>query len=98
MPRFHDKTRWKKRSRMILSRDNYLDMVALRFFGIRQEADMVHHIYPVEDYPEFAYAEWNLISTSRKTHNRLHYADGSLTPLGQTLLDSVTPGQTWRKQ
>lgn len=98
MAGFHDKTRWRKRSKAIQSRDGFLDMVALRFYGIRQEADMVHHIYPVDDYPEYAYAEWNLISTSRKMHNKLHYDDGSLTPLGMSLMESVTPGQSWRKK
>lgn len=96
--KFHDKTRWRKRSKAIMGMDGYIDMAALMMYGIRQDADMVHHIYPVEDYPEYAYAEWNLISTSRKTHNKLHYPDGRLTKLGEMLMQSVTPGISWRKK
>ena len=41
-------------------------------YGKRVPAEVVHHIYPVDEYPEYAYEPWNLIALSRAAHNRLH--------------------------
>ena len=48
---------------------------------------MVHHIFPREDYPEFQWSEWNLISLSSEMHNALHDRNsGELTEKGMDLL------------
>ena len=67
----YDKRRWKHKRRSVLRRDDYLDQELLRY-GRRVEANTVHHIFPVEFYPELAYVDWNLISLSESTHNSLH--------------------------
>lgn len=46
-------------------------------YGKRIDADTVHHIYPVSDYPEYAWCDWNLISVSQQMHNRLHDRDNN---------------------
>ncbi|BDZ81404.1 hypothetical protein Lac3_26130 [Claveliimonas bilis] len=32
----------------------------------------MHHIYPMEDYPELKHEKWNLISLSNENHNKMH--------------------------
>lgn len=41
-------------------------------YGRTIEANTVHHIYTVEEYPELAYTDWNLISLSHSEHNKMH--------------------------
>ena len=41
-------------------------------YGKSVPAEGVHHIYPVDEYPEYAYEPWNLTALSRAAHNRLH--------------------------
>lgn len=41
-------------------------------YGQYEEATTVHHIYPIEEYPELAYADWNLISVSDRRHDTFH--------------------------
>ena len=67
---YHNKN-WKEKRKYILSRDNYLDQELIRY-GKRVQADTVHHIFPLEFYPELKYTDWNLISLSRQTHNEMH--------------------------
>lgn len=77
---------WVRLRAKILRRDHYLDQVEKRY-GRMKNAELVHHIFPVEDFPEYAMKEWNLISISKKTHNRLHDIDGSLSKEGKELLE-----------
>ena len=63
--------RWERLRGYVLARDNYLDQV-LRRYGKNVGADTVHHIFPREYFPEYAFEDWNLISVSRATHNALH--------------------------
>ena len=67
---------------------------------VRQErdADTVHHIYPAEEYPEYEWMDWNLISVSRATHNRLeNRKTGELTKEGRMLQRLIRPMEDWRK-
>ena len=53
---------------------------------------MVHHIYPVDQYPEYGYCLWNLISLSNAEHNKLHDRDtGELTTAGLALMRRTKP-------
>ena len=49
----------------------YKCQIAKRY-GKNVPAEVVHHIYPVDEYPEYAYCAWNLIALSRAAHNTLH--------------------------
>lgn len=76
---------WENKRQNILRRDGYLDKLEARY-GRRVEAETVHHIFPVEFYPEWRLSSWNLISLSKATHNRLHDRNtGGLTAEGMEL-------------
>lgn len=79
--------RWKEKRKHILLRDKWIDQVALRD-GVKTEANTVHHILPREEYPQYAWEDWNLISVSQETHKkRLHEKyTGKLTKLGKSLM------------
>lgn len=90
--------RWKKKRQHILRIDNYKDVIASRY-GRSQDATIVHHIYPAEQYPEYAWCDWNLISVSIGTHNKLeNRKTGELTELGKKLMMRTEPGKNWRKR
>ena len=63
--------RWNRLREFVLARDEYIDQEAKRY-GKREEARIVHHIFPREFFPQFAFDEWNLISLSYKTHDEMH--------------------------
>lgn len=70
----------------ILVRDKYLDQYWKRY-GKFISADIVHHVFPVEYFPEYQWEEWNLVSVSKKTHMMLHDREnGLLTDMGKELL------------
>lgn len=75
--------RWRRLRASILRRDGYMSLEALRY-GRRLEAEIVHHCWPAEEYPEFAWAPWNLISITAEEHRLMHNPDGSLTALGES--------------
>ena len=63
--------KWKRLAAMAMRRDGYMCQLSKRY-GKRVPAEVVHHIYPVDEYPEYAYCLWNLVSLSRAMHNTLH--------------------------
>lgn len=78
--------RWRTKRSAILRRDGYLDQLELRA-GRRVEADTVHHILPIEDFPEYRWSDWNLISLSRASHEELHNrVTGGLSDAGRRLM------------
>ena len=78
--------RWRRLRACILRRDDYLDQEAKRF-GLVREAEVVHHIFPRQEYPQYQYEPWNLISLSRMTHNEMHDRDSDeLSEKGKDLL------------
>lgn len=84
-------TRWKHKRQSILRRDKYLCQHFKRF-GKRIDAETVHHIYPVEQYPQYAYCDWNLISLSNKAHNMMHDREShELTTEGKKLMQKNNP-------
>jgi 5-methylcytosine-specific restriction protein A len=75
--------RWVSKRCKVLKRDEYLCQESKRY-GKSVEATTVHHIYPVEYYPELALVDWNLISLSSKIHNAMHIRDShEITELGK---------------
>lgn len=78
--------RWVNLRKRILIRDKYMDQY-LKRYGKFRNADIVHHIFPVEHFPEYQFEEWNLISVSRATHNSFHDRNtNELTDVGLELL------------
>lgn len=91
-------SKWKKKRNSILRKDKYKCQIA-KWFGRSEEANTVHHIYPAKDYPEYAWCDWNLISVSNKSHNKLeNRKTGELTSLGKWLMQKTVPGVGWRKK
>jgi phage-related nuclease protein, putative len=91
-------TKWKKKRKHILRLDGYVDRIEKRY-GRKVEANVVHHIYPAEEYPEYAWQDWNLISVSQATHNKLEDRNtGALTEMGLALQRKTRPGVNWRKK
>lgn len=86
---FYKSARWRKKREKILRRDKYICQYFKRYGKIRQ-ADTVHHILPREQFPEYQWADWNLISLSHEAHNRMHYRDThELTNTGKELIDRI---------
>ena len=84
--RFYDSPKWIKLRQSALRRDNYEDMEAKRY-GKVKAAEVVHHVFPKDEFPEYAYCIWNLISVSTSTHNTFHDRDtDELTEKGRQLL------------
>lgn len=85
----YNKKKWEDKRKIILKRDKYICQYYARF-GRRVEASHVHHIYPIEIYPEYAYCNWNLISLCQKAHNMMHVrGTHELTDLGKSLQKKV---------
>ena len=83
---FYADDKWKHKRLSVLKRDGYQDQVEKRY-GKTCDATIVHHIFPLDEYPEYKLADWNLISVSMATHNRLHDREtDELTEMGVELL------------
>ena len=63
--------RWKNFRISIMVRDKFLCQESLRY-GKKVPAVMVHHIFPVSEYPELEFVSWNCISLSNHEHNKMH--------------------------
>jgi len=93
----YNSKRWRKKSKLILKLDIY-DQIEKRY-GRYVLAEIVHHIYPADKYPEYAFCAWNLVSVTRKTHNRLHKRDSNdLSDEGKKLMNRTKIGIDWRKK
>lgn len=80
--------RWQHLRETILRRDGYRCREAARY-GRSVEATTVHHVWPVEDFPEWAWASWNLIALSTKAHNEMH----------DRVTDQLTAkGEAWQRR
>ena len=86
--------RWQALRARALKRDGYKCREAARY-GRQVQAEVVHHIWPVEDYPEYAYCLWNLISLSASAHDSMHdRKTRKLTALGLAWKNRTPPRST----
>lgn len=89
--------RWQRLRSRALRRDLFRCQEAARY-GRRKPAAVVHHIWPVEDYPEYAYCLWNLVSLSDEAHKAMHdRITRKLTPLGQRWKNRTPPPSSERE-
>lgn len=87
-------TRWWAIRARALRRDGYKCREAARY-GNQVPAEVVHHIWPAEDYPEYAYCLWNLISLSASSHDAMHdRKTRKLTALGLAWKNRTPPRST----
>lgn len=83
---FYRSRRWLRLREAVLRRDGYMCRAARRF-GKRVQATTVHHIFPRDEFPEYQWEAWNLISLSGQAHDRMHDRNGgALTEAGMELL------------
>lgn len=83
---FYRTKRWEQKRELILKRDGYRCQINARL-GKNIQANTVHHIFPLNEFPEYAWDSWNLISVSNEAHEGLHdRANGSLNQSGIELL------------
>ena len=83
---FYKLKRWTELRNKTLCRDHYMCQYYKRL-GRMVQAEVVHHCYPRDEFPEYRFEPWNLISLSRKAHNRLHDRNtNELTEEGRQLL------------
>lgn len=83
---FYKTRRWLRLRAMVLRRDGYLCQVSKRY-GKRIEATTVHHVFPREEFPEYQWEPWNLVSLAGDVHDEMHdRVTGTLTDKGAELL------------
>ncbi len=68
---FYHTPRWERLKRSVLAENKYMCQECKKK-GIFMSAEHVHHIFPREQYPEYAFERWNLIPLCRKCHNEMH--------------------------
>lgn len=71
MESFYKSKRWLRLRSAVLARDNYQCQISKRY-GKMIPANTVHHVFPMEDYPQYKWESWNLISLSSAMHDELH--------------------------
>ena len=87
MSNFYKTKRWERLRKAILARDGYRCQYNSRY-GKNVSANTVHHIFPAEDYPQYRWESWNLISLSHEAHNMMHDRNtNELTDAGRELLE-----------
>ena len=86
--RYHT-TRWEKLAKAVMRRDGYQCQLSKRY-GRMIPAELVHHVFPADEYPELFWTPWNLVALSRAAHNRVHDRQtGALTAEGLALQERV---------
>ena len=71
MTNFYKSKQWVAKRSTRLRIDSYLCQECKRY-GKTAQANTVHHIYPLEDYPEYKLTTDNLVSLCNKCHNAMH--------------------------
>lgn len=69
--KFYKSSKWRKKRELVLRRDNYLCQECRRY-GKTTPAQTVHHIFPLEQYPELAVVSGNLVSLCFGCHDMMH--------------------------
>ena len=86
---FYRTKRWERLRAAVLRRDGYMCQASRRY-GKRVEATTVHHIFPRDEFPEYQYCLWNLVSLTSARHDEMHDREtGRLTGKGADLLRRV---------
>ena len=84
---FYKSKRWQRLRKAVLARDGYQCQESKRY-GKVLPATTVHHIFPREDYPQYQWESWNLISLSADVHDQMHNrTTRELTQQGLELLE-----------
>ena len=91
MRSFYKSARWKNKREKIMRRDQYLCQECKRY-GRTTPATTVHHINPLEQYPELALVSANLVSLCGPCHDAMHdRTTGALTDAGKRWQEKIAP-------
>ena len=83
---FYRSGKWRRLREAVLRRDGYRCQESARY-GKRAEASAVHHIFPRDEFPEYQWEPWNLVSLAGDVHDQMHdRVTGALTDRGAELL------------
>lgn len=85
---FYGRSAWKRLRVQALNRDHWLCQECLRQGRLRQARE-VHHLKPLEDYPEFGLELSNLESLCHDCHENTKVREGGKetpTPLGVRII------------
>ena len=86
---YYKSARWLRLRESVLRRDGYMCQVSRRY-GKRAQATTVHHVFPREEFPEYQWEPWNLVSLAGDVHDEMHdRATGALTDKGAELLRRI---------
>ena len=69
---FYHSKEWTDKRLYILNKYNYIDIYEYYTTGQIIQANLVHHIIPVEDNLEYILSDFNLFPVSSKNHNTIH--------------------------
>lgn len=70
--KFYQSKAWKLIRNKIMERFNYIDMYELKTSGKIIQAEIVHHIVPLEESSKLSLCDNNLIPLSTSNHNKIH--------------------------
>ena len=80
---FYDSADWDFVRKSVMRDNRHLCKECARY-GKAVKAHSVHHIYPLEVYPEYRLQKWNLIPLCKSCHNKMHIRGShELTPDGK---------------
>ena len=83
---FYKNPHWIRMRESILVRDGY-QCQECKIHELRRSAECVHHIFPRDQYKEYQWEPWNLISLCNKCHDEMHnHFNGELSQKGRRLL------------
>lgn len=83
---FYKNPAWLRVRKSIMLRDGY-QCLWCKTQGKRREAECVHHIFPRDQYIEYQWEPWNLISLCNRCHDEMHNRfNGELSQQGRKLL------------
>lgn len=84
--KFYNSAAWQNLRASVLRSAEYKDQLEIRA-GRNVNADTVHHIFPLDKYPQYGLCRWNLIAINNLTHEALHNRrSGGLSSMGFELL------------
>lgn len=69
---FYQSNTWRNKRNEILIRDNHECQVTKSMGQVSFEKLIIHHIRPLEYFPELALDDNNLITVSHSVHNIIH--------------------------
>lgn len=86
---FYKSNKWVALRNTALIRDKYMCQCC-KANNKMVNATCVHHIFPIEHYPDYKYELWNLMSLCDKCHDEMHnHYTGELSKKGMLFLRSI---------